>query len=168
MSNKPEEHTTELRGNVVVVCDEPRGKAHAVSDAVRDAIKDRGFGATVGVIEDLAPATITAADALIAGCWMPSKTQAGDEPMERVSSWIDTLPPLDGKPVGVYCAYRFFPHTFADTATRTAATEQLLMKRFERRGGKIAAHRAIHVNSIEEDTAALVDAVLELVEEPAG
>ena len=148
-------------GTIVVACESQKGHAGEVVEAARDAIRGRGFGATVGVIDDLAPATIADADALIAGCWMPGKTPFGDAPTRRMVSWIDSLEPLNGKPIGVYCTYRFFPHTFADTATRTAETEHLLQARFEEKGGNVASKRAIHVNSIEEDTAALVDAVLE-------
>lgn len=154
---------SESAGTVVVVCESQRGRAGTVAEAARDAARARGFGATIGVINDLAPATITSADALIAGCWMPGKAPFGDEPMQRMIGWIDSLEPLDGKPIGVYCTYRFFPHTFADTATRTAETEHLLQAKFEEKGGKVASKRAIHVNSIEEDTAALVDAVLKHV-----
>lgn len=153
-------------GTVVVVCESQRGRASSVTDAARKAIRKKGLQATVGVIDDIAASSITNADALIAGCWMPGKAPFGDEPMQRMATWIDTLEPLEGKPVGIFCTYRFFPHTFADTATRTAETEHLLAERFERSGGKVAAKRSIHVNSIEEDTVALVDAVLEHV--PAG
>lgn len=158
-----ENQTTEKAGTVVVVCESQRGRAAAVTEAARDAIRERGYDATVGVIDDLASSTIASADALIAGCWMPGKAPFGDEPMQRMVRWIDSLEPLDGKPIGVFCTYRFFPHTFADTATRTAETEYLLQAKFEEKGGKVASKRAIHVNSIEEDTAALVDTVMEHV-----
>ena len=150
-------------GTVVVVCESQSGRASSVTDAARDMIKGRGFEATVGVMEDVAASTIAAADALIAGCWMPGKAPFEDEPVQRMATCIDSLEPLHGKPVGIFCMYRFFPHTFADTATRTAETEHLLADRFERKGGRIAAKRSIHVNSIEEDTAALVESVLEHV-----
>lgn len=160
MSNESRPDKT---GTVIVVCESQRGKAGTVAEAARDAARARGFGATIGVIEDLAPATITAADALIAGCWMPGKAPFGDEPLHRMLKWVDSLEPLEGKPIGVYCTYRFFPHTFADTATRTAETEHLLQAKLEEKGGKVFAKRSIHINSIEQDTAALVDAVLEHV-----
>lgn len=157
------EEGTEQSGTVVVVCESQRGRASAVAEAARDAVRARGFEATVGVMEDVAPSTIAAADALIAGCWMPGKAPFGDEPMQRMMDWIESLDPLDGKPIGIFCTYRFFPHTFSDTATRTAETEHLLQARFEGKGGRIAAKRSIHVNSITEDTAALVESVLEQV-----
>ena len=158
-----EKQAPQPHGTVVVVCESQRGRAGTVAEAARDAARARGFGATIGVIDDLAPATIASADALIAGCWMPGKAPFGDEPMQRMIGWIDSLEPLNGKPIGVYCTYRFVPHTFADTATRTAETEHLLQAKFEDKGGRVFAKRAIHVNSIEDDTAALVDSVLEHV-----
>jgi flavodoxin len=146
-----------------VVCESQRGHAFEVAEAARDAAKERGFGATVGVMEDIAPSTIAVADALIAGCWMPGKAPFGDEPMQRMVDWIESLEPLEGKPIGIFCTYRFFPHTFADMATRTAETERGLKVRFEHKGGNVAAKRSIHMNSIKEDAAALVEAVLEHV-----
>ena len=150
-------------GTVIVACESQKGRAGEVIEAARDAIRARGFGATVGVIEYLAASTIASADALIAGGWMPGKAPFGDEPKQLMIGWIDSLEPLNGKPIGVYCTYRFFPHTFADTATRTAETEHLLQAKFEEKGGNVASKRAIHVNSIEEDAAALVESVLEHV-----
>lgn len=158
--------TSQSAGTVVVVCESQRGRAGEVAEAARDAVRSLGFGATIGVIDDLAPATIASADALIAGCWMPGKAPFGDQPMRRMIEWIDTLEPLEDKPIGVYCTYRFFPHTFADTATRTAETEHLLQAKFEERGGRVVAKRAIHLNSIEEQTASLAGDVLEHV--PTG
>ncbi|MDJ0664717.1 MAG: hypothetical protein QNJ75_09165 [Acidimicrobiia bacterium] len=150
----------EKAGTVVVVCESERGRAGMVAKAARDAARARGYGATIGVIDDLAPATIASADLLVAGCWMPGKAPFGDEPMRRLIEWIDSLEPLDAKPIGVYCTYRFFPHTFADTATRTAETEHLLKAKFEAKGGRVLLTKAIHVNSVEDDTASLVDELI--------
>jgi len=71
---------------VVVACESQRGRAAAVAEAARDAIRERGLEATVGVIDDLAPSTIASADALIAGCWMPGKAPFRDEPLQRMAS----------------------------------------------------------------------------------
>lgn len=83
----------------------------------------------------------------------------GGEPTTRMVRWIDGLPPLDGKPVGVFCTYRFFPHTFADTAARTAETQGELARRFELRGANVLAARSMHVRSLEDAAARLIESV---------
>jgi hypothetical protein len=101
---------------------------------------------------------------VIAGCWTPGNVPFGDAPTRRMAAWVEALPPLDGKPVGVFCTYRFFPHTFADTAARTAETEHELASRFELKGAKVVTTRAFHIDSIDKDAAELVDLVLEHIE----
>ena len=154
---------TDRVSRLIVVCESKRGRAGAAADAAGGSAAARGVVASVGTIDEISPSQVAAADALIAGCWMPGKAPFGDDPMRRMAGWIDTLDPMDGKPVGVFCTYRFFPHTFADMATRTAETEHRLAGCFERKGAEIAAIRSIHFKSIDEGAANLVESVLDHV-----
>ena len=63
----------------------------------------------------------------------------------------------------MFCIYRFLPHTFADTATRTAETLFELGSRFELRGAKVAATRAIWLRYLDKGARMLVDSLLEQV-----
>ena len=148
---------------LLVVCESKRGRAEAAADAVSSSVAARGVVATVGTIDEISPSQVAAADALIVGCWVPGRTPFGDDPMRRMAGWVDTLDAIDGKPVGIFCTYRFFPHTFADVATRTAETENGLARCFERKGAEIAAIRSIHFKSIDEGAGQLVESVLDYV-----
>lgn len=86
----------------------------------------------------------------------------------RMMGWIQGLAPMDGKPVGLFCTYRFFPHTFADMATRTARMENELAVRFERKGARIVAMRSIYFKSVDEEAAGLVQSVLEHLDTTDG
>lgn len=148
---------------VLVVCESERGRTGSAADAIATAAARHGADALTGTIDDTPPARVAQADAVILGCWAPGKVPFGDEPARRLADWIETLPNLDGKPVGVFCVYRFFPHTFADMATRVAETERNLVGRLERKGARVASKRAIHFKSINANAAELAEGVLECV-----
>jgi hypothetical protein len=60
----------------------------------------------------------------------------------------------------VFCLFRFFPHTFADTSTRVAESLNQLSSRFEMKGANVAVTQSIHTKSIDEDATHPVDALL--------
>ena len=148
---------------VLVVCESERGRTGSAADAIATAAARHGADALTGTIDDTLPARVAHADAVILGCWAPGKVPFGDEPARRLTGWIEALPNLDGKPFGVFCVYRFFPHTFADMATRVAETERKLVDRLVRKGARVVAKRAIHFKSINADAAELAEGVLERV-----
>jgi flavodoxin len=132
------------------------GRARRAADAVADAAAGRGVATLVRAIDEVDPEYIAGSEAVIVGCWTPGKVPFGDQPTRRMCRWIDGLPELDGKTIGVYCTYRFFPRSFADTATRTAETLHELSSRFELKGGTVAATRSINYWAIDEAAADLV------------
>jgi flavodoxin len=148
---------------LVVVYESTRGHAAGAAGVLADALTAHGVTVVVRCIADIEPGDTQNADAIIAGCWTPGRAPFGDEPCRNLASWIEELQPLQGKPVGLFCTYRFFAHTFADMATRTAETERELETRFERRGAKVAAKRSLHFRSVEDDAPQLVEKVLEYV-----
>lgn len=148
---------------VLVVCESERGRAGSAADAIATAAAHHGADALTGTIANTPPAQIAQADAVILGCWTPGKVPFGDEPARRLAGWIETLPSLDGKPVGVFCVYRFFPNTFADMATRVGETEHKLVGQLERKGAQVVAKRAMHFKSIDSDAVELAEGVLECV-----
>jgi hypothetical protein len=127
------------------------------------AAASRGVATVIRAIDEVEPARLANADAVIAGCWTPGMAPFGGRPMRRMERWIEGLSPFDEMSVGLFCTYRFFPHTFADTTVRTAKTLRNLSSLFEARGAKVAATRAINFNSIGEEAAILVERLLEPV-----
>ena len=92
-----------------------RGRARRAAAAVADAAAAEGVATLVRSINEAVPDDIRFASGLVIGCWAKVDTPFGGEPVQRVIAWADHLPELNGKPIGVFCTYTFFPHTFADT-----------------------------------------------------
>lgn len=149
--------------DLLVIYESELGRVRDAVDAIANAAASHGVATLIRSIDEFEPEHLESADAVIAGCWTQGKVPFGDAPTRNLAAWIEDLPALDGMPVGVFCTYRFFPHTFADTATRTAETENELSKRFEARGGRIVARMSINAGSIDDGASQLVDSVLEKV-----
>ena len=66
------------------------------------------------------------------------------------------MPPLEGKPVGVFCSYRFFPYTFADVTARTAEVIDGITRRVEEKGGRVVASKAMLHRHLDADAVTLV------------
>jgi flavodoxin len=153
---------------ILVAYDGEHGQIRQVADAVADAAAFRGVATILLTVGDIDSAHIDSADAVIAGCWTPGDVPFGGKPTRRMATWIDGLPPLNDKPVGVFCLFRFFPHTFADTTTRVAESLNQLSSRFEMKGANVAVTQSIHTKSIDEDATRLVDALLARLTEVSG
>ncbi|MEN8238805.1 MAG: hypothetical protein ABFR53_06335 [Actinomycetota bacterium] len=153
--------TDDKNRSVLVVYESDRGRASLAADAIADAIISHGAASLTGTIDEIGSAQVAAADTVIAGCWTPGKCPVGEEPARRLAHWIEALPSLDEKTVGVFCTYRFFPHTFADMVARLAVVESRLVNLLDRKGATVAATRAIHFKSIEADAEEFVGRVLE-------
>jgi len=137
-----------------------RGRARRAAEAVAEAAASHGVSTLVRPIHDAVSEDIQAAPALIVGCWTRVDTPFGGEPTQRISTWIESLPELHGKPVGMFCTYSFFPHTFADTATRTSEVLALLTAGIEDKGGKVVSSHSFHFQSFERSAETLVSEVI--------
>ncbi|MCP3975057.1 MAG: hypothetical protein GY720_11260 [bacterium] len=147
--------------DLLVVYESELGRGRDAADAIAKAAAAHGVATLIRSIDEFEPFHLEPADALVAGCWTQGKVPFGDAPTRNLAAWIEELPDLGGMPVGVFCTYRFFPHTFADMATRTAETEAELANRFESKGGEVVARVSINTGSIEEGADKLVESVLQ-------
>ena len=138
-----------------------RGRARRAAEAVAEAAASHGVATLVRSINEAVPEDILAAPGLVVGCWTRVDTPFGGDPVRLVSKWIESLPDLHGKPSGLFCTYTFFPHTFADTATRTSEVLALLGAGIENKGGKVVSSRSFHFQEFENSAKTLVDEVLD-------
>jgi flavodoxin len=144
-----------------IVYESRRGRARRAAESVAEAAAARGVPTLLRSIEEAVPDDILEAPALIAGCWTKIDTPHGGETVQSVSQWFETLPELHGKPVGLFCSYTFFPHTFADTATRTAEALARLTRAVETKGGKVVSSHSLHFQAFDKGAEELVAEVLE-------
>jgi flavodoxin len=145
---------------VLVVYESKQDHTRAVADAIADAVADYDVPTLTRSVDEAKPTHVESASVLIAGCITPGDVPFGGKPTQRMAAWINDLDSLEGKPVAVFCAYKFFPHTFADTTTRVAETLSKLTARFELRGGMVAASQGINLKSIDKGAKGLVDQIL--------
>jgi hypothetical protein len=78
--------------------------------------------------------------------------------------WIGSLPSLDGRPVGVFCRYTIFPHTFADTTARVSEVLALLERGFDAKGATVVATRSFHSRELTKGAESLVSQLVEHVD----
>jgi flavodoxin len=150
--------------SIYVVYESKRGKARRAAEAITDAAASQGVATLVRSIEETVADDVLAADALVVGCGVKVDTPFGGEPAHRVGEWIDGLPNLDGKRVGVFCTYSIFPHTFADTAARVSEVLAGLDRGIEGKRGKVVVSRSFHVREFPETATAFVGQILEYVQ----
>ncbi len=149
--------------DVLVAYESQRGRARRAAQAVAEAAAGHGVATLVRPIDDVEASDIAGADALIAGCWVRGDVPFGGEPARRMAAWVRGLPDLGGKPAGVYCTYRFFPHTFADTAARTAETLHKIGTGLELRGAAVTVTQSIHFGAMSDGAAKLIHRLLKQV-----
>ena len=144
-----------------IVYESRRGKARRAAEAVAEAAAARGVPSLLRSIEEAVPEDILEAPALIVGCWAKIDTPIGGETVRAASRWIEALPELHGKPIGLFCTYTFFPHTFADTATRTAEALAVMSRSIEEKGGKVVSAHSLHFQAFGKGAEELVAEVLD-------
>ena len=146
--------------DMYVVCENRRGKVSQAADAISEAAASHGVATLVRSIDEVVLDDLLAADVVVVGCKVQSDTPFGGEPARRMADWVDDLVPLDGLPVGVFCTYAFFPHTFADVVARTSAVLATLSAAFELKGGKVVATQGLHQGELVGAAESFVSKVL--------
>lgn len=124
------------------------------------AVRDMGQEPVVRLIDQVTADDIADAGTLLVGGWVRTRYPFGGDTIEHALRWIESLPPLDGKQVGVFCTYRFFPRTFADTTARVSEALGMVKRGFEAKGAAVVADHSLHMRSLEEGSRAFVNAVL--------
>ncbi len=144
-----------------IVYESRRGRARRAAEAVAEAAAARGVPTLTRSIEQAVPDDILESSALIIGCCVQIDTPGGGDPVRSTAVWIGSLPELNGKPIGLFCTYTFFPHTFADTATRTAEALAAMSRAVEEKGGKVVSSHSLHFQAFDTGAETIVAEVAE-------
>lgn len=145
-----------LEVDVLVVIEGGHARSQAAAHAIVDAATSYGVDARFLTIDKAEGSDVAAASALVVGCVAKTDTPFGGACAQSLTSWIEALPTLDGKPVGVFCTYRFFPHTFADVTTRTSEVLSGLEAAVLAKGGRVMASEAILNRRLGEGVSVLL------------
>ena len=132
-------------------------KARRAAAEIARVAGERGILTIISPVEDVEAERIEEANAVVVGCSVKVDTPFGGQTSAETETWLDPLPELHGKPVGIYCTYSFFPHTFADVATRTAEVLSGLERHLEDKGAKVVVTQGILNRDMGRGAALLVD-----------
>lgn len=98
------------RSERVLVCFASEGGSTAAAAAtIAEQFTQREFEVTVLPIDKVGPAQIAAADVMVVGTWVEGLVVAKVRPARAMRSWLENLPPLGGRRVGVFCTYAINP-----------------------------------------------------------
>jgi glutamate synthase (NADPH/NADH) small chain len=94
----------------VVVCYESRtGRTEAAAGAIASSLEAAGHEVRLLSLAKAKAPELAWADALVVGSWVEGAVVAGVRPAKAARRWLAALPWLGGRPVALFCTYRFFP-----------------------------------------------------------
>jgi len=126
------------------------GHTRQAAEAIASAVRELGGEAVVKPVAEIRDSDIQEADALFLGTWVHGLIFFGVRPAGAMT-WVPALPPLAGKPVGVYCTYAFNPR----------GALRALSAMLEARGAVVKGEHAFHRARPGEGAALFVGSVLE-------
>lgn len=98
------------RATRVLVCYESQGGTTArAAHGVARAFTGRGDQVRVAPITEVTWDELVAADTVVVGTWVEGLVVAGVRPAGAMRRWLERLPSLGGKPVGIFCTYAVAP-----------------------------------------------------------
>lgn len=147
--------------DILIVYESRRGSTQRTAEALAQAAVLAGHRAQAEPMEDVAPEQVAAADALIAGCWSEAGEPLGGETTRHLLDWIESLPDLTGKRVGVYCAHSALSNLFFNGDDHPEETLEALVAQLGDRGATVRARNAFHRFSLDEEAETLIDSVVE-------
>jgi hypothetical protein len=128
--------------NVLFIYEGDRRRVRRAAASMAACTRSLGAEPTLMPVAVATRADVERADSVIVGCRARTRYPFGGEPVRDMCHWIEDLPPLEGKPAGVFCTYGFFPRTFADTVTRVSETLDMLSRRLTAKGARVVADHA--------------------------
>jgi flavodoxin len=157
-------HGRLARMDVLIVYEGQRGSTQRVAEALQQAVALHRHVGTLAILEDTTPAAVAAADAVLLGCWSEGDEAFGSAATKHLVDWIEALPDLAGKPIGVYCAVSALPHPFSHSEDTAETTIAALCQGVADGNGAVAATHVFNRFGLDPEAAAFVEAVFAAVE----
>ncbi|MDH2903492.1 MAG: FAD-dependent oxidoreductase [Actinomycetota bacterium] len=96
-------------GRVLVCFESEGGTTAAVAQRIGTKLRESGAEVDVMSIEKVGAMDLAHADALVVGTWVEGLVLAKVHPAKAARLWLEGLPWLGGRPVGVFCTYGVNP-----------------------------------------------------------
>ncbi|NLX09672.1 MAG: hypothetical protein GXY36_08455 [Chloroflexi bacterium] len=136
--------------NVLVLYQSRKGHTRAAAEAIAQAARQMDHAVTVKAVIEVRQEDVANADALFVGTWVHGLILFNVRPA-GAELWVPALPPLEGKPAGVFCTYLFHPH---NSLSKLAAM-------LEARGATVRGQHAIQRRNPGQGAEAFVQGVLQ-------
>ena len=140
--------------NVLVLYQSRSGNTRATAEFITSAVRAQGHDVTIKSVIEVRQADAEGADLLFIGTWIQGFILFGVKPA-GADLWVRALPPLDGKPVAIFCTYAFSPRSSLDK----------LAGMLSARGAHAIAQQAFHRRRLTEGVDAFVLKVLQAVDQ---
>ena len=95
---------------LVCYCSEG-GTTKAVAEEMVDQLNVRGARASALPIDEVGVKELASADVLMVGTWVEGFVVANVHPARAMRAWLENVPMLGGRRVGVFCTYRVNPRS---------------------------------------------------------
>ncbi len=142
---------------VLILFNSQKGHTQAAAEAMAQAARSRGHDATIKAVSQTRASDVEQADVLFIGTWVQGYILFGTKPA-NATLWVPSLPPLQGKPVAIFCTYLFHPRSSLKT----------LGTMLEARGATIVGRQAFRRNRAVQGAEPFVRQVLEQAERDAA
>jgi hypothetical protein len=139
--------------NVLVLYQSRSGHTRAAAEAIAQAARELNHEVSVKSVIEVRKADVEGVDALFVGTWVQGFILFGVRPA-GAELWAPALPPLDGKPVGVFCTYLFNPRRSLEKLSTMLAA----------RGAHVLSRHAFHRSRPGEGAKPFVQSVLQAAE----
>jgi flavodoxin len=141
---------------VLVLYQSRNGHTRQTAEAIASAARDQQLDVKVRSVAEVSPSEVERADLLFVGTWVHGLILFGVRPA-GADLWAPALPPLEGKPVGIFCTYRFNPRNSLNKL------DDLLTAR----GATVLGKRAFHQDAPTSGVDAFVREVIQAAERTA-
>jgi flavodoxin len=135
--------------NVLVMYQSRSGHTREAAEGIGSAVERLNHTVSVKSVIEVSQTDVENADVLFVGTWVHGLIFFGVRPAEA-ELWVPALPSLEGKPVGVFCTYRFNPR----------GSLRKLGTMLEGRGATILGQKAFHRSRTHDGVENFVQRVL--------
>jgi flavodoxin len=139
--------------NVLVLYQSRKGHTRSAAEAIARAAHTLNHNVNIKSIIEVRPTDVENANVLFIGTWIQGFILFGVKPA-GAELWVQSLPSLAGKSVGIFCTYAFNPR----------GSLQSLGVMLEAHGATLVGQRAFHQNHPGDGAEMFVKSVLQASE----
>jgi flavodoxin len=138
---------------ILVLYQSRSGHTRQAAESVAQAVRDANHDVQIKSVIEVRKADVDNADVLFVGTWVHGLILFGVRP-SGAELWVPALPPLTGKPVGIFCTYAFNPR----------GSLRILADMLAARGAIVVGQHAFHRSRTADGMQSFVQQVLQSAE----